>query len=238
MNRISARLRRTFHYYLNSYKVKYWRKRSPNLYLGSIEKAQIQRKDGSFIGTSIYPMHFFEIFCDLSRACLPFASSTIYKVQGEDVLEHLNYEQLPNLFDEIYRVLVIGGVFRVSVPDYQAPFLLKRCVFDYSGEIVLDASTDSNVGFDIVSGTPTLHNDALGNSHLWFPTHNLLLQLIQESHFKNSSEVVLYHGYFSKVDFVTEVIPDHTMPVRRSPPGDFRNEGKPISLVLDIIKRS
>jgi SAM-dependent methyltransferase len=218
--------------------VKYWRKQCPNLYLGSIEKTQIQRTNGSFIGTSIYPMHFFEIYCDLSQASLPFASSSVSKVQGEDVLEHLDYEQLPKLFDEIHRVLVIGGVFRVSVPDYNSPFLLKRCVFNYLGEIVLDASTDSSVGFDVATGSPTLNHDTFGNSHLWFPTYSQIMQLIEGSGFQNSSEVVLHHGYLSDVDFFTEVIPDETMPVRRSPPGDMRSNGKPISLVLDIIKNS
>ena len=134
--------------------------------------------------------------------------------------------------------MVCGGVFRVSVPDHHSPFLLKRCVFNHREEILLDASTDSNIGFDVLTGTPTFKPDAFGNSHLWFPTHIKLMELIEKSDFRNPSKVVLYHGYLTEDVFVTENIPDEIMPVRRSPPGDMRSNGKPICLVLDIIKNT
>ena len=238
MNRVYIRLKRAFHFFLNSQKVKYWKRRSPNLYLGSIEKTQIQRTDGSFIGLSIDPMHFFEIYCNLSNASLPFADSSILKVQAEDVLEHIEYKCLPGLFDEIYRVLQIQGIFRISVPDYQTPFLLERCVFNHRGEILIDALTGSKIGFDSATGRPAAIHDSFGNSHLWFPTHSKLMRLIEKSEFKNSIHFVLRHGYLSDEQYLTDEVPDETMPVRRSPPGDMRNNGKPVSLILDMIKIS
>jgi hypothetical protein len=237
-NSICLRLKRILSFFLNPYKVKYWEKRSPNLYLGSIEKMQTQRIDGSFIGLSIDPKHFFEIYCDLSNCSLPFSDLSIAKVQAEDVLEHIEYKFVPKLFGEIYRVLRIGGVFRLSVPDYQTPFLRKRCVFNQKGEILIDALTGSNIGFDTETGGPTAIHDSFGNSHLWFPTHSQLTRLIEDSGLKSSVQVVLHHGYLSEDNYVITEIPDDAMPVRRSPPGDMRNNGKPISLIMDIIKIS
>jgi SAM-dependent methyltransferase len=221
---------------LQRYKLKYWRGMSPNLYLGTLEKDQIQRETGFFIGLSIDPSHFFEIYCNLTQAVLPFDNSSINKVQAEDVLEHIPFEILPSLLDEIYRVLKVGGVFRISVPDYATPFLRSRCAFDYKGDFLIDVLTGSSLKLDSDSGTPIAVHDTLGNSHLWFPDFTNLMSLIEVSDFRDSADVKLLHGYVSEDLSVVNDIPDLTMPVRRCPPGDQRNSGKSISLIVDVVK--
>jgi hypothetical protein len=221
---------------LQRYKLKYWRRMSPNLYLGTLGKDQIQCETGFFIGLSIDPSHFFEIYCDLTEAVLPFDCSSVNKVQAEDVLEHIPFVILPSLFDEIYRVLKVGGVFRISVPDYSTPFLRSRCAFDYKGNFLIDVLTDSSLKLDLNSGTPVAVHDTLGNSHLWFPNFTNLMSLIEASNFRNSADVKLLHGYVSEDLSVVNDIPDLTMPVSRCPPGDQRNAGNSISLIVDVIK--
>lgn len=39
--------------------------------------------------------------------------------QSEDVFEHIEYQTIPSIFNEIYRVLKPNGLFRLSMPDYR-----------------------------------------------------------------------------------------------------------------------
>jgi SAM-dependent methyltransferase len=221
---------------LSRYKLKYWRRKSPNLYLGSLEKDQIQRNSGYFIGLSMEPKYFFEIYCDLRKAKLPFDSSSVNKVQAEDVLEHLPYEMLPSLLNEIYRVLKIDGIFRISVPDYMTPFLRRRCAYDFQGNLLIDVLTGSSLKLSLDSGTPIALHDTFGNSHLWFPNFTNLMRLIEATDFGKGSEVKLLHGYVSEFSSRVDEIPDTTMPVRRCPPLDQRNSGNSVSLIVDLLK--
>ncbi|MBL8287151.1 MAG: methyltransferase domain-containing protein [Rubrivivax sp.] len=66
---------------------------------------------------------------DLSR----FADGTFAELYASHVLEHFDYaEELPRVLAEWHRVLVPGGVLRLSVPDIDilAHLLLQRHVLD------------------------------------------------------------------------------------------------------------
>jgi predicted SAM-dependent methyltransferase len=52
------------------------------------------------------------------RRPLPFRTGQVKRLLAEHVVEHLDFrEEVPRLFGEIYRVLEIGGVARIIVPD-------------------------------------------------------------------------------------------------------------------------
>ena len=61
--------------------------------------------DGNFVGLAHKPISAKDINCDL-RQPLPFPDASIEKIQGEDVLEHLEFEDARILLDEIWRVLI------------------------------------------------------------------------------------------------------------------------------------
>src|ERR1700760_93886 len=90
------------------------------LYFGSLGRHERQYAVPQFVGLALQPTHDREIAHDLLTR-LPFEGASIAKVQAQDVLEHLPFERVPFVLDEIFRVLRPGGVFRLSVPDYRSP---------------------------------------------------------------------------------------------------------------------
>ena len=96
------------------------------LYFGSLGPHERQYQIPNFIGLALEPAHAREVRHDLATGPLPFADSSIAKVQAQDVLEHLPFDKLPSsCWTRSYRVLTPGGAFRLSVPDYRSP-VLKR----------------------------------------------------------------------------------------------------------------
>lgn len=51
-----------------------------------------------------------------SAICLPFAKESFDTVLMNQVIEHIPPEDLPDLFDELYRVLEPGGVVKLWIP--------------------------------------------------------------------------------------------------------------------------
>jgi SAM-dependent methyltransferase len=217
-------------------KIRYWVQRNPNLYFGSIKKGQIQSRRGGFIGLSLRPYHFSEIKCDISNGVLPFASRSISKIQAEDVLEHIDFGDLPKVCNEIFRVLELGGVFRLSVPDYNSIVLKKRSIYDYKGRILADPLTGTSVRYDSKTEKTSVTHRSDGNSHLWFPTKNLVDELIGYSDLKLCSTIKFWHFAISENESVVEKFPDLYMPVFRSPPTDMRANGFPVSIIVDFTK--
>jgi SAM-dependent methyltransferase len=233
---VSHRSLQLLHLPISQLKVRFWTKRSPNLYFGSIEKRQSQRLDGNFIGLSLKPSHFFEIKCDIANGDLPFPSSSISKIQAEDVLEHINFDDLPKVFDEIFRVLRPGGVFRLSVPDYNSIVLKKRSIYDFEGRVIADPLTGSSVYYDFTSEETLVKHGLDGNSHMWFPTKDLVDELIQKSGLRFCDSIKFWHYNLSTGDYLVENFPNLFMPVFRCPPKDMRANGLPISIIVDFTK--
>ncbi len=233
---LKLRIFQGFNALIASSKIKYWSKRNPNLYFGSILKDQVQFLEGNFIGLSLMPNHFSEIKCDISQQDLPFEDDIIGKVQAEDVLEHIDFEVLPRVCDEIYRVLKPGGVFRLSVPDYNSIVLKKRSIYDFEGKVLADPLTGSSVYYDSSSRSLAVKHGLDGNSHKWFPTKALVDQLIEKCDLRLCRSVKFWHCYLPTGDYVVENFPELDMPVFRCPPEDMRANGLPISIVVDFTK--
>lgn len=217
-------------------KLSYWSKKSPNLYFGALKRKQVQRVYGGFIGLSLRPIHFFEIKCDVSKGSLPFYSGSISKIQAEDVLEHIQLALIPELLNEIYRVLKPGGIFRLSVPDYNSIVLRKRSIYNYKGEVIADPLTGSSIYYNSQTESIEVKHRLDGNSHLWFPTKSLLDNLVEASSIRNCTVINFWHFSSSSEKHSVEKFPDMNMPIFRCPPNDMRANGLPVSIVVDFVK--
>lgn len=49
---------------------------------------------------------------------LPFGNSSVDEIRSESMFEHLSFKEEKKMFDEVKRVLKIGGLFHFSVPDF------------------------------------------------------------------------------------------------------------------------
>jgi hypothetical protein len=95
------------------------------LYFGNLFPHEDQFKSGLFAGLAIHPKYDRDIPHDI-RTPLPFADGSIEGCQAQDVFEHLEYEAVTEVLDDVYRCLAPAAPFRLSVPDYNSPLLRSR----------------------------------------------------------------------------------------------------------------
>ena len=204
------------------------------LYYGSLGLHERQYQVPNFIGLALHPAHDREMAHNAVEA-LPFADNSIAKAQAQDVLEHLPFEKLPFVLDEIHRVLKPGGVFRLSVPDYRSPVLKRRSVYDHRGRVTGDLMMGATPWFDAATGDARVRFSQDGDAHVWFPRYELITHLILKSEIRKST-IRFYQAFLDDQTFLADPIPDEEMFVQRALPHDRRSGGMPVSIVVDFVK--
>lgn len=86
-----------------------------------------------------YPKLDHVLIHDLRRG-IPFPSNSIEVVYHSHLLEHIDFEQVNTFLKEIHRVLQVGGIHRIVIPNPE-PFLLQ-----IQGDITNYEKTGSYVG--------------------------------------------------------------------------------------------
>lgn len=204
------------------------------VYFGNLFPEEPQYRSGLFHGLALHPRFDRDIPHDARRPMV-FADNSIDGFQSQDVFEHIEFGKVGGILDDIYRCLKHGGVFRLSLPDYNSPLLRSRSIYDCNGRILNDASMGGTITGSMSGGVSVSFPDG-GDAHLWFPTYASVLQLIVESQIRKCTTIKFHHYWVNTTDYVCDQF-DHTlMPVTRTPPRDMRADGKPISLVVDFIK--
>lgn len=205
------------------------------LYLGSLGVDEHQYKCGKFVGLSLSPKHDREIRADL-RERLPFMDNTATGAQAQDVLEHLEFSKVHFVLDEVFRVLKPGGLFRLSVPDYRAPLLRRRSLYNHRGEVIADLMMGGQPFYDKERHLAAVAFSNGGEAHLWFPIYEKILELIVVSKMRCCQKIEFHHVWRSDAEYVCKPFDVGDMVVTRCPPGDRRAEGKPLSIIIDFIK--
>lgn len=204
------------------------------LYFGSLGPHEPQYRIPNFIGLALEPAHDREMRHDALEP-LPFADGSVPKIQSQDVFEHLPFDRLPFVLDEVWRVLAPGGTFRLSVPDYRSPVHKRRSVYDARGRVIGDLLMGAMPYFDGATGDARVQFAEGGESHVWFPRYELLTHLILKSEIRKAA-ITFYQGFLDDHHFLAEPVPDDEMPVIRALPHDRRAGGQPISIVADFVK--
>jgi SAM-dependent methyltransferase len=204
------------------------------LYFGSLGADEPQFANPKFTALALRSRGRRQIAHDLCDP-LPCADSTIPKIQSQDVFEHIPYERLPGILDEVFRVLTPGGLFRMSVPDYRSPLLRARSVFDEHGQVIADLMMGGSVSYSASKGRQVAFAPG-GVSHLWFPVLESVQALVRRSNIQNCRTIRFHHYWKSATEYICESFPDDELTVLRVPPRDMRADGKPISIVADFIK--
>lgn len=205
------------------------------LYFGSLGLHERQYQVPNFIGLALNPAHAREIRHD-ATAALPFGEASIAKIQSQDVFEHLPFEKVPFVLDEVYRVLKPGGVFRLSVPDYRSPVMKRRSVYDWRGRVTGDLLMGATPYLDETTGDARVRFSEDGHAHVWFPRYELVTHLILKSQIRKSGEIKFYQCFLDDHSFLCEPIPENEMFVQRAAPHDRRAGGAPTSIVVDFTK--
>ena len=205
------------------------------LYFGNLPESERQYASGRFVGLALTPVHSREIRHD-AREPLPVPDGSVEKIQSQDVFEHLEYESLPAVFDDIHRALAPSGVFRLSLPDYHSPFVLTRCAFDENGEVIADLRMGGSVRYNRTTKKRVAEFKPDGGAHLWFPTRQKVEALIARSALRRCRAIAFHQCFLNRTEYVAGDFPELDMFVKRAPPNDMRAGGKPISIVVDFVK--
>lgn len=206
-----------------------------DLYYGNLLPDEAQFASGRFVGLAFAPKYPRDIRHDAyDRLALP--DDCIRRIQSQDVFEHLEYERIPAIFDDIHRVLAPGGMFRLSLPDYLSAPLRRRSVFDANGQILGDLMMGAKVGYDSASGGVAVRFTTDGDAHVWFPDYQQVARLILRSSIRFCRRIEFHHYHLTASSWVCNPFPDEGMPVMRAPPRDMRANGAPVSLIVDFLK--
>ncbi|MBT8356901.1 MAG: methyltransferase domain-containing protein, partial [Deltaproteobacteria bacterium] len=121
---------------------------------------------------------------------LPMPDNSVDSYQAEDVFEHIEYDKLLPIINEIYRVLKPNATFRLSVPDYGCDVLIDRSEKNTLGNIVFDPGGE-------IPNEP---------GHLWFPRIDKVKQLLEKSAFGKFGKIEYLHFYNMDGTFVVNKI--------------------------------
>jgi SAM-dependent methyltransferase len=200
-----------------------------NICLYAGDKACRGEQDKKFVGLSINKQDSQHIKHDVTKT-FPLKTSTVDLFQSEDVFEHIDYKNLSAVIDEIFRILKVGGIFRLSLPDYRCDVLYNRSQKDDFGNIIFD----SGGGGKLVNGKVT------DGGHLWFPVFETVFFLLHNSKFMTNGSINFLHYYDTNGIGITNPIDYTNFMVSRTPDHDLRVKYpyRPMSIVVDCVKTS
>lgn len=148
--------------------------RRVDLYAGDICD-EIHLANPNLYGLSISKSDAHHIFHDITVP-YPIPDKCVDSYQAEDVLEHIEYDKLVSTINEIYRVLKPRAIFRITLPDYNSPYLKEISMCDEEGNLVFDATGGGDYdGGRVIKG-----------GHVWFPTIDNVKKLLKKTSFENN----------------------------------------------------
>ena len=157
----------------------------------------------------------------------PFDDNSVDIYQAEDVFEHIDYNSLERVLKDIYRILKVNGLFRLSVPDYRCDVLYKRSIKDEVGNIIFDEAGGGSYNKDI--------QKVINGGHVWFPKYELVKYLLERIPFQ---KIEFLHYYDEKSIAHCSIIDYSKGYIQRTPDHDERvnNPYRPMSIVVDCYK--
>ena len=199
------------------------------LYAGTYIKSPINENNTiPFIGLQLQECNNYNIQHNvLNKMDLYNNSVDIY--QSEDVFEHIEYNELCNVINEIYRVLKPGGLFRFSMPDYRCDVLYNRSEKNEKNEIIFDPNGGGNYDYE--------NKKVINGGHVWFPRYKTVKLLLDKTNFERN-KINFLHYYDENNNSITKIIDYSKGYIHRTPDHDNRvnNPYRPMSIVIDCYK--
>lgn len=198
------------------------------IYLYAGDMNEQRRICKPFIGLSLSQDNDYHIKHNVENN-LPLLENSVDIYQSEDVFEHIEYDKLVNIFNDIYKVLKPGGLFRFSIPDYRCDILHERSFKDENGNIYHDPGGGGNYDY--------LNNKVIDGGHLWFPKYEQVFELMKQTNF-DMSKVNFLHYYDELRNTIMKDIDYMNGYIARTPDNDKRVQDprRPMSIIVDCFK--
>lgn len=160
---------------------------------------------------------------------IPLPDNSVDRFHSEDTYEHIEYEKLKDVINEVFRVLKVGGRLRLALPDYRCDILRRRTKKDSNGNLL----------FDPGGGGAFINGKVVKGGHVWFPVIENVKELLHKTLFSEFGEIVFYHFYDEDNTPICREIDYSLGWVKRTPDHDLRvmNPYRPMSIVVDCIKK-
>ena len=197
------------------------------LYAGDMNLDRRTKTNKDFFGLSLHNDNSFHIKHDVTQK-MNLLDNSVDIYQSEDVFEHIEYEKVADIFNEIYRVLKPNGLFRLSIPDYRCDILKERSFKDNNGDIYHDPGGGGSYDY--------INKKVINGGHVWFPLYENVYKIFEKSDF--NIEKVNFLQYYDSNKPVVKTI-DYSMGyISRTPDNDNRvkNPTRPMSIVVDCYK--
>ena len=149
--------------------------------------------------------------------------------QSEDVFEHIEYDKLKDVINEIYRVLKPGGLFRLSIPDYRCDILYNRSEKNDDNKIIFDKGGGGDYDYE--------NKKVINGGHVWFPKYELVKSLLDKTSFEQN-KINFLHYYDINNNSINKVIDYSKGYIIRTPDNDkmVNYPYRTMSIVVDCYK--
>jgi SAM-dependent methyltransferase len=121
---------------------------------------------------------------------LPFKGGSVHAIYSSHMLEHLYLSDAQRVLEECRRVLAVGGILRLALPDSDA--LARRLVEGGSGR------TFNEQLYAYPLARPNWRGRAVravgASIHHWQPTRDLVYAMLREAGFQNVTERAFREG--------------------------------------------
>lgn len=131
----------------------------------------------------------YDIEVDISKR-LPFEDNSASRIFAEHVIEHVTHKQAWNFLEECRRVLVVGGVVRIALPDVQR--MWDRMTDEYRAAVQKDVGGDG-------SAKAAIRAAIFDHGHQGAWTGSLLRTIMEAIGFKAKSVAMGQSTFFDLV---------------------------------------
>lgn len=191
------------------------------LYAGDITD-DVHMSNPNLYGLSISKADSRHILHDITNK-YPLPDNSIFSYQAEDVLEHIEFEKMVDIINEIYRILKKDGLFRICLPDYGSPYLANISMRDSAGKIIFDPTGGGTFGANGVENA----------GHVWFPTYSNVYELLEMTMF----DKVEFLCYYTEEGKLVRKEIDITKGYIKRIPSKENEIDKPVySMIIDCYK--
>tara|TARA_B110001452_G_scaffold265957_1_gene271691 strand:+ start:5452 stop:6084 length:633 start_codon:yes stop_codon:yes gene_type:complete len=199
-----------------------------NIYLYAGDMSEQRRTCKPFIGLSLNQSNLYHIRHNVTDN-IPLLENSVNIYQSEDVFEHIEYNKQISMFNDIYKLLKPGGLFRLSMPDYRCDLLYERSFKDENGNIYHDPGGGGSYDY--------LNSKVVDGGHVWFPKYESVLKLFEQSNF-DISNVNFLQYYNEQNSPIINPIDYSNGYISRTPDHDKRVQepSRPMSIVVDAYK--
>jgi len=199
--------------------------RPARLYAGKLRRGLPQFE--THWGITPYYASSKNIWFDATKP-YPIPDNSIDVYQSEDVFEHIEQDAIVGIVDEVHRILKPGGLFRLSLPDYNFDVYRDRT----------ERAPDGTFLFDALGGGRLENGKVVDGGHLWFPTIDIVRDMFARSRFGTAGDVRFLQ--YNEPDGTTVVNPvDYSLGhIQRTADHDARVKDRPraVSIIVDAIK--